>query len=1337
MELSFCGNSPCAPDYRLTVRSFVRGVCFRRNAILLFLTLMCGVLNAQTYRWTRLTPSGSGPAGATLSGVVYDPATNRLILTAASAATATLCSLDLGRQVWLPGPQLAEYSTGFPAPPDYFTLYDAAKSVVMFDGMLSTTILSNANQTAGVPALSAQSWDGKPSVGIGLDTAGGTSGVYDPVSNRVVAFGGTSYWANDLTNNLRVLSNANDIGDQTYWATPPQSGIPPYVTNHSAVYDAASNRMIVFGGNFGDQSISDQLWMLYNANALSGTPAWTQSTPGGDRITGRFGHIAVYDPDLNAMIVYGGHAAPDGVWTNELWVLRNANGTGGTPGWTRIQPQGDSPTGQVSAAIDVQHKIVYYLGAQESAAGPVYNQVWALNYAPSGPMVTTIAPLAAATVNAAYSNQLGVYGGTASYTWMVTGGSLPQGLSLSKDGLLSGMSAVAGNSQFTVQVTDSQGQSASATLTLAVGTPLIDYVVPSSVEAGAAAFALTVVGSGFTPGATVMWGVADTPAPPAPATGSAAQLATTYVSPTQLSATVPASLIATPGAVRIMVASADGANYTAQPAGFVITGSVNGGTDGPAIYSLSPTIVPAGSSGVALTVLGGGFVKGGALTWTMDGQTTLLPARWRNSATLLTAAVPWPLLMLPGTAQVRYSNPDGRTSAQVVFEITGSAVQPVVGSVTPSPVTAGSADFVVTLHGSAFVPGGGVYISVNGSSTRLGGDFIDQWTVSAKVPAALIATAGSAQLTYQNPDGTISTAATLTISAPGTNAPFVSSLSTKVISPIDYGDVMIRANGGGFDPAGEFRWTMNYSGSDLSAIPVNASQMLIRIPAALLQTAGTALVHYVAPDGSTSVDQEVQVVPYAPLATPVGRVTGLSPQAIAAGSGESAIVVEGSGFTAATFLHVESASGLYADVPAIFLGPTRYLAVLSRVGMAQPADVYYIVPGVNGTYPLPYLRVLDSGNSLRGPVVESAYAGSPYFGGPSTWYLDLFGVNLSVEGVVLFTQNGQTAELTATRKGEFPRAYVEALFPANAPPSPGLAEVIYRDSSGVTSAPITIVVRGGGAQPFLVDVTPSRIAPIGHEVLVEAQSLAVPFSLGATAVFTLNGTSTDLPTLVWAFGFPNSLTRLNAVIPASLLATPGRAQITVRNGDGTVSNPVDFLIETANPAIQSTGPSALLSGGGDSGLLLAGSGFAASGAAYWTANGQTTNLPAYYLDSSRLIVQVPAHLLTQAGTGEVSYVDPLGQRSPGMPVPVVDPLKITAGGTVLTSVAPSLVPPGMQSIKLTLQGSGFTATGVAYWTANGSRTALDTTFVNVTQVNAVVPASLIGSASSAQVSYAQ
>jgi hypothetical protein len=342
-----------------------------------------------------------------------------------------------------------------------------------------------------------------------------------------------------------------------------------------------------------------------------------------------------------------------------------------------------------------------------------------------------------------------------------------------------------------------------------------------------------------------------------------------------------------------------------------------------------------------------------------------------------------------------------------------------------------------------------------------------------------------------------------------------------------------------------------------------------------------------------------------------------------------------------------------------------------------------------------------------------------------------------VGGVVLFTQNGQTTELTVTFEGTFPSAYVEALFPATAPPSPGLAEVSYRDSSGDISEPVTITVLGGATPAPLVSVTPARVAPIGHEVLVEAQSLAAPFSLDATAVFTLNGKSTNLPTLVWAFESADSFIRLNAVIPASLLATPGTAQITVRNGDGTVSNSVGFVIEAANPLIQGTGPSQLLAGGGDSALLLTGSGFAPGGAAYWTANGQTSNLPAYYLDSSRLMVLAPARLLTQAGTGEVSYVDPLGQRSPGMQVPVVDPLRITAGGAFVTSVAPSLVPPGMQSIKLTLQGSGFTATGVAYWTANGSRAALATTFVNASNVNAVVPASLIGSAGSAQVSYGQ
>src|ERR1019366_2427734 len=78
---------------------------------------------------------------------------------------------------------------------------------------------------------------------------------------------------------------------------------------HSAVYDPASNRMIVFGGNncftAGAQFYND-VWVLSNANGLGGAPAWTQLSPAGAPPSPREHLSAVYDPTNNIMIIFGG-----------------------------------------------------------------------------------------------------------------------------------------------------------------------------------------------------------------------------------------------------------------------------------------------------------------------------------------------------------------------------------------------------------------------------------------------------------------------------------------------------------------------------------------------------------------------------------------------------------------------------------------------------------------------------------------------------------------------------------------------------------------------------------------------------------------------------------------------------------------------------------------------------------------------------------------------------------------------------------------------------------------------------------------------------------------------
>lgn len=83
------------------------------------------------------------------------------------------------------------------------------------------------------------------------------------------------------------------------------------------------------------------------------------------------------------------------------------------------------------------------------------------------------------------------------------------------------------------------------------GTPYITSVNPASVVAGDPTFTLAVTGKNFQPNTTVLWG------------GQDQSLATTYMSSTELTAQVPASLIANPGSISIIPSPVTTLNFGA------------------------------------------------------------------------------------------------------------------------------------------------------------------------------------------------------------------------------------------------------------------------------------------------------------------------------------------------------------------------------------------------------------------------------------------------------------------------------------------------------------------------------------------------------------------------------------------------------------------------------------------------------------------------------------------------------------------------------------------------------------------------------------------------------
>jgi PKD repeat protein/N-acetylneuraminic acid mutarotase len=291
-----------------------------------------------TPTWIKLEPTGTAPHSNGWESAVYDVATNRLVVYGGCYAN---CS---------------------PALSDVF-------------------MLTHANGLGGTPEWSQLSVTNP-------QARAQQSAIYDPVSNLMVTFGGHLAFYGTYQNDTRVLSNANGMASPSTWSTLSTSGHTPVSRGvHTAVYDHASNRMIVFGG---EEALSannkreyDDLWILTNANGIGGTPTWIQQMPVGNRPSARAYPSAVLDPAHNRMILFGGgyydEETQSEIGLGDLWVLDSANGLNGPPSWTELSQIGDMPGPRFchTAALDEVHQRMIVLGGVDQS-GATSNQVWVL-----------------------------------------------------------------------------------------------------------------------------------------------------------------------------------------------------------------------------------------------------------------------------------------------------------------------------------------------------------------------------------------------------------------------------------------------------------------------------------------------------------------------------------------------------------------------------------------------------------------------------------------------------------------------------------------------------------------------------------------------------------------------------------------------------------------------------------------------------------------------------------------------------------------------------------------------------------------------------------------------
>jgi len=185
--------------------------------------------------------------------------------------------------------------------------------------------------------------------------------------------------------------------------------------------------------------------------------------------------------------------------------------------------------------------------------------------------------------------------------------------------------------------------------------PQIASLSPNSTAAGEAAFTLIVTGTGFISGSVVRWNRADR--------------TTTFVSSSQLTATISANDIAVSGTFQVTVFNPSPGGGTSNALTFTINNPA------PTLSLIAPNSAFAGGGDFTLTATGSQFVSNSVVHWNGSNRATTFVTSTELQAAILASDI-----AAVGTAQVTVFNPGpgGGTSAPQAFTISLASPTPGV-----------------------------------------------------------------------------------------------------------------------------------------------------------------------------------------------------------------------------------------------------------------------------------------------------------------------------------------------------------------------------------------------------------------------------------------------------------------------------------------------------------------------------------------------------------------------------------------------------------------------------------------------------------------------------------
>lgn len=228
-------------------------------------------------------------------------------------------------------------------------VYDSLYQRIIFYGGLNVTIDYNDFYYLTIPSDGDGVWNVFTPSGNTSTTRWGIGGVYDPLNQRLVFYGGNhdpSVTNVDLSDLWEVslpedLSGINSIARQM---APGNSGASAGMrSEHTAIYDSANTRMVIFAGWSGSSRVNT-VKSVTLPDIGDGT--WETLAVGGTAPLARSGHSAIYDSVNQRMVTFMGQPNPadnSGKYYNDIreltisgtsfsWIASRTSDAGTLPG---------------------------------------------------------------------------------------------------------------------------------------------------------------------------------------------------------------------------------------------------------------------------------------------------------------------------------------------------------------------------------------------------------------------------------------------------------------------------------------------------------------------------------------------------------------------------------------------------------------------------------------------------------------------------------------------------------------------------------------------------------------------------------------------------------------------------------------------------------------------------------------------------------------------------------------------------------------------------------------------------------------------------------------------